>query len=732
MKYRLRRLTKKLLPRLIALPLLFAALLAVTALITVKAMFKPSDLEAIVTNQLQELFKRPVRVEYARLSLTGEIKIKGLKVIEPDTAIQNFIEADYIYAAYRFLPLINKKIEINSLAFISPKITLLKKKDGTWNLSDIFAAYRSTAKKNQLDKINEAEIKDGMVIIKDQTGPRQYALKNVNFKLNDFTPSRSAPFSAAFFFKNTTPGKYYEGRLYSEGSINLAGFDWEKATASGLKIELSLLNKSARMTGELKNFRRPEIKLKGELQDFKSSEISALWRSPHSFYVPRTTWDINTVFVSSKVVEVSAYIAPLKINARGTFDFNSSTISHVFNASVPAFDLARLKKPGVDLPVTGAGGMAKGRASFSGGPNGFNLLNLALNSYKTSFTYKNLRCQEADFSVLAGENFKNSHVNITKGKFTLGKAKLTGLDIKTSLSKGLFDINYSGRLNWNPLRGRIAINAPLTDKKTVDLIGYSSELTCKEAWDFMRNLKNLLGTSGEKTKYESQIAWMRTLKNSVPSGFSSFKLLYKTDFFKHDYFDARNLNLSANLKNISGSLEKLNGEVSIKTGSGTFYDVQKTSERDRVYYIVSMPVLLIYRMNRMGALKFGYTLKDAAFNSIGGDYKLDSGRVQVKNFFMEGRDFSACAEGELNFSDETMKLKIYTISSKYYDMGSLPEAMTDSSGKPALAFTIEGKMNEPDINMLSPKDSGDIIKAAAKKSSGIDFERLSSFIGGKK
>jgi hypothetical protein len=145
-----------------------------------------------------------------------------------------------------------------------------------------------------------------------------------------------------------------------------------------------------------------------------------------------------------------------------------------------------------------------------------------------------------------------------------------------------------------------------------------------------------------------------------------------------------------------------------------------------------MPVLLIYRMNRMGALKFGYKLKDAAFNSMGGDYMLNSGRVQVKNFFMEGRDFSAYAEGELNFSDETMKLKIYTISSKYYDMGSLPEAMTDSSGKPALAFTIEGKMNKPDINMISPKNSGDIIKAAAKKSVGIDFERLNSFIGGRK
>jgi len=725
-------LVKRILPRLIILPLLFAALLAVTVLITAKTMFKPSALESIVTDQLQELFKRAVRIEYARLSLTGEIKIKGLQVIEPDSSLQNFIEAEYIYATYRFLPLLNGKIEIDSLVFVSPKITLLRKKDRIWNMSDIFAAYRITPQKNRLGKVNDAEIKNGTLVIEDHAGNRQYLLENVNIRLNGFAPGKGAPFSAAFFFKNTAPGRYYEGRLYSEGAIDLADFNWEKASAGDLKITLSLLNKSARITGGLKNFRRPEINLKAELQDFRSTEISALWRPPHSFRVPRTSWDIRTVFVSTRVVEVSAYVSPLKLTARGIFDFGASTFSYTINASVPASDLARLQREGIALPVAGAGGMAKGRVSFSGRGGNFSLLNLSLNAYKASFTYKDLRCHEGDFSALFSENFKDNRVDLTKGKFTLGKASLTGLEAKTSLSKSLFDINYSGRLNGDQLRGRMAINAPLTDKKTVDFIGYSSSLTYKEARDFILDFKKLLKKSEKTARYKSETAWIRKLKNSIPSGFSSFRLLYRAELFKHDYFDAKNFSLSANLKNITGAIEKINGTVSIKTGSGTFYDVQKTSEQDRMYYIVSMPVLLIYKMNRMGALKFGYTLKDAAFNSIGGNYALSWGRVQVKNFFMEGKDFSAYAEGELNFSDETMKLKIYTISTKYYDMGSLPEAMTDSSGKPALAFTLEGKMNKPEVKMINPKDSGNIIKEAAKKNLGIDFQRLSDFIGGKK
>lgn len=65
-------------------------------------------------------------------------------------------------------------------------------------------------------------------------------------------------------------------------------------------------------------------------------------------------------------------------------------------------------------------------------------------------------------------------------------------------------------------------------------------------------------------------------------------------------------------------------------------------------------------------------------------------------------------------------------------MGSLPEGLTDASGKPALAFTIEGKMTNPVINMLSPKDSAKIIKEAAARDPGINFSKINSLIGGKK
>ena len=57
--------------------------------------------------------------------------------------------------------------------------------------------------------------------------------------------------------------------------------------------------------------------------------------------------------------------------------------------------------------------------------------------------------------------------------------------------------------------------------------------------------------------------------------------------------------------------------------------------------------------------------------------------------------------------------------------------VADASGKPALAFTIEGKMNKPDIKVLSPREAGRIIQEAIKKGVAVDLAKIDNFAGGK-
>ena len=715
--------------RVIFLPLIFAALLLVTGTVIVHIMFTAQDLESIVTDQLQGFFKRPVQIDSARMSFTGESRIKGLKVVEPGPEVMNFVTADYIYATYRLAPLLRRSIVLDSVALVSPKIELIKHSSGSWNFSDILDAYRRTsAKKNRLNRITAAEIRDGVVSLR--TPGERYSFEKVSLTLKDFEPDADTPFYLSVFFKRKTLARDLEGRLYAEGSVNFSDFKMENAEIKDLSLTFSALNKSFKAEGGLKNFRRPDISLTARTERLSDDDLAPVFKSPYNFLLPASRWTLKAKMAEDKTLNMSLNVAGLR--AEGSLKFSTGAAAvYDFTVFTPPFNLAELKTLARDLQLTEASGIAQVKLSANNRKGRFTLSKAILTSNKANFRYKNLRFDGLDLSALFSESLKNNYLNVQNGKLLLSRNTLTGLKVNTLLSREKFTGEYSARWDGAPMKGRLVVLNPLTDKKTADFTGYSRRLDVKEGRDFLVEMKKVRTPDKNRPLYEANLAWIKTVKNSIPAGFAIFRLLYKADFLKHEYFEANDFYLTASLKDITGQIEKLKGDVSIKSGAGTFYDVQETSEQDRIYYIFSLPILTMYRLNRMGALKFGYKLNDVNFSSIGGEYTLDSGKIEIRNFYMAGKEFSIYTTGTLDLANENIKLKVYTISDKYYSMGSLPETMTDASGKPALAFTIEGMINKPTINMMRPRDAGELIAEAIKKGVAIDSAKLDKFAGGK-
>jgi len=729
----MKHLTKKktlnrILLRVIFLPLIFAALLFATASIVVKTMFDQQNLEAIVTDQLQSFFKRPVQIESARFSLTGEIKITRLRVLEPGPQTMNFITAEYILATYRLAPLLKHNVVLDSVVLVSPKIELIKQSSGVWNFSDILAAYRlPSTGKNRLNKIDAAEIRDGIVNVRGADATLGYSFENVSFNLKDFKPETDSPFDLAMFVKRKAPAGDMQGRLYAEGLMNLHGFKMDLAEIKDLSMTVSLQDKSFKAQGNLKNFRRPEIRVTARAEGLTDRDLEPLLKTRHSFALPPSVWTLAANTRADKTVDFSLRGNPPALRAEGTIKFSSGAAAYDFSVLTPPFNLAELKRTFPEIPLAGAAGIVQGRINANNKTGKFTLSKLIFTSDQAGFQYRNLRFDDLTLSALFTKSFKDNYLNVKNGRMTMAGFRLTRLNVNTRLSGDKITGDYSALWGGNPMRGSLAIREPLTDRKIAEFTGYSKRLDIKEGRDFLLELKKVRVSEKRRSNYEAGLAWIRTVKNSIPAGFAGFRLLYKADFLKHEYFDARDFHISADLRDITGRMEKLKGSISIKSGGGTFYDVQKTSEQDRIYYIFSLPVLTMYRLNRMGALKFGYKLNDVAFNSIGGAYTLGSGIITIRNFYMAGKDFSIYTTGSLDLANENLKLKVYTISDKYYSMGSLPETLTDASGKPALAFTIEGKMNKPDINMMSPRDAGRIIGEAIKKGISMDTSGLDQF-----
>ncbi len=726
------KLFKQIMLRVIFLPLIFAAGLAAAALITLRVMFTPANLQSIMVNQFQQILKRPVQIEWARISYTGEIKIKGLRVVEPSPEAVDFLRADYIYATYRLLPLLQRRLDIDSVVLVSPSITLFKRADGTWNIADILAAYHKPSGRSLLSRIDSAEIKDGKLSVTYLRTGTGYRFENLNATLRGFKPDADTPFDLSVFLKSDSFRAPLEGRLYAEGKLNLAGFNWKDSGIKDLRADLTLKDKTIDFTGDIKGLRQPEISLEAETPSFTGDDVDYLFSAPFKFEAPRSHWKIDAVVSSSRTVETSLYCTPLGLKIDGRIDLSGLVPAYGFTVSVPPLTMDQLRRYGAVIPLQKPSGKAQARIRISSKDGKPVFSRAFINVAGAGFSYRALSVSGLDAAALVTKPVSDSRVTASKGRLALGRNIFSGLRLKAELLKNGFQFDYTGKFDGQAAKGRVLVRRPFTPERSVDYLGYSSDISYDSLKDLVLDIKKLHGPRTGVPEFKSQLAWLKKLKNSIPMGYSSVKLLYKAARFRHQYLHADDFYLSASLKNIAGDISKIKGDISIKSGPGVFYNVQETSEKDHVYYIFSLPLTFIHKMNRFGALQFASQVNDVAFSSIGGDYTLDNGKVYIRNSFITGKQFSAYVTGQLDFNSETMKVKIYTISGKYDTMGSLPEALTDKSGKPALAFTLEGKMKSPEFKMLSAKESGDMISAAARKGVGIDFARINSFAGGKK
>jgi hypothetical protein len=306
----------------------------------------------------------------------------------------------------------------------------------------------------------------------------------------------------------------------------------------------------------------------------------------------------------------------------------------------------------------------------------------------------------------------------------------------TAISKQDLKFSCSGKWNNSNFKTSTSVQSHLSDKKIIDSMGYFKKLKIEDG----QSLVSVFSTKNAMTKVNFSNSnppkadgKISNLNLRINDKFSTFNGFFKVDSLEHDYFNFKDFYVYCLLKNYQGSLDKLNGSISIKTGSGIFYDVHEKAEKDRIYSIIAMPVLIMYRMSRIGSLRIGTTLKNVVFNSMGGEYSFKSGNISIKNFFIDGKDFSCYCTGSLDFISKTIRLKVYTIFSKYYSMGGLPESFTDSSGKPALAFYVHGSMNEPSVDILSPSDNTKIINEMVRRGIHMDLLKINQFIsGGKK
>ena len=181
---------RMLLARLIFWPLIIAGMAFTVFNILAKLMLDENTLRSITAYALSKTFQGQAELTWAKLSPSGEILIRGLRLRNPQRLEENLLSAENVILKLSPVSLAYGIPVIKELVFIAPRLELIKDENEEWNLRRYLSSRKETEKsRDYAFTVRETYIRDGEIIITDKTkNGETHKFRNLNIALHDFSP----------------------------------------------------------------------------------------------------------------------------------------------------------------------------------------------------------------------------------------------------------------------------------------------------------------------------------------------------------------------------------------------------------------------------------------------------------------------------------------------------------------------------------------------------------------
>jgi hypothetical protein len=197
--------------------------------------------------------------------------------------------------------------------------------------------------------------------------------------------------------------------------------------------------------------------------------------------------------------------------------------------------------------------------------------------------------------------------------------------------------------------------------------------------------------------------------------------------FESPIVSGNNFTGEFNIKGMVPGMKNLSGIIDAKLENGIIHKLQETADRYKALGVAFQPFVIMNNMERAGSFKMGKVLKDTPFEIMNVSADFNNGKMDINNFYVDGRVIAATVEGKVAWVDETLDLDIFTMFKNTSRRGALSENLTDESGEPALAFRSSGPMDKVSVQVRSPKKTGSKIRTARDKGLRTDFRAIDKF-----
>lgn len=737
----------RVLGRLLVFLLVLAAFTAISATYVIQKMFTPEHITAIVTDQLQQLFGRPVLVDSVNVLVFSGIKIRGVRILDnTNSRGQDFLSTGPITIRYDWRRLLDKRVVINEVDVDSLHLNLSKNKDGGWNvpvlktsgglkdsrflgLSVEMALERLHFSGAQISIINEAENK-------------RRVFYETELSFSNFSLESDFQFTAAWRMKESLGAKVYDIACETDGVMNTANMNWDMASIKSVNVRLRTADKIAYLEGSLSNFIHPRATMRVDLPALLPADLVMFGRMPQKLTIPGSRWQLEVADNGSggwDFRSVTARAGQYHISGDGYISVSSGTPVYAFSLASGQFNLKQAAKTLPLLSKYSADGLCALSTSFGDDGHGFAFKKLEARGSGLDFSLGEFRFSDVDITASFGPGLREYDLALSKGSLTVRKQVFAGISGTGSYHAGTLVVkNFAGSMNGLPFRVSMTARDAVKPGRKIELYASFHSLRLPDFFssvgDIATGVSNSLDHHSAPVRLEKdcELSWLHNFCALQPGFMPNIKGALMVQSLNSAVLSGKNLRMDFDLKSLQPGMKKLSGRIEADMGPGTIYQLEKMAETNKALNVAFRPFLTMHKMQRSGEWSAGSVLKDVPYRRMAGSFDFKDGDMHAANFFVDGSSMTAAVSGLVGWVSEKMDLNVATMFNTVSRFGGLPESMTDASGKPALLFNVKGTMTKAETTLASPKGTGRVIEDAARRGVRTDFGKLKSFIRGGK
>ncbi len=720
----------------LALGFLLLVLTLTAAFFGIRKMVDEDKARGFLAAELSRLLRRPVEIDSLFLTPKG-VKLRGVRVGEAGGEPgRNFIESDYVVITVKLRPLLERRLELDLVKLVGPRIRLSRGEDGRWNVADIFSSTRAAAGARlpvalpQTIASDHTVIEDGSLSVDDRLHRTRFDVSRFNLVVKNFDLARPFPITVSFNNENLFGGRKLSSSWSGSGEMTLASGVWELAEVKASKFKLDLDGVAVKGSGSLSNFSEPVIGVEAEFPAMTTERLRRYVPAPLDFSMPASRWKAALRPVSKTLLEVERLrvdAGPLNFSASGRVDWGGARPELKGEAALGEVSLAWVPSVLGRLAPYQLKGTVSAQASVSGWPGRLAVHKGRARLRSFGGTFRNFWFTGGDLDATASDDFTKFSAVGSRG--AVSAFLNTFSDIRLSLrleKKDLKVDDFSMKWGGSELKLKARVQ-DVSDPKEVVLSGSLDRLRWESGQQLVSAIVERISASTEPAapppaaeKGEKKTPWVTTFKYAIPRKFPDTIGHITVGDVSHEYFDIKNFDALWELRGVSPSLRFVNGDLRVSFGPGRINDVPAVQKAHGFLEIVFLPFVFMHKMNSLSVLSAATAYpRTLDFKQIEGEYSLRKGVATTRYFHVDSPQLMAYADGAADFGKETVDMNILTRLTEY--RGGLPEWWVDELGRPAIGFRVKGNLSSPDLEPRLNKMKSDEIERA--RAEGISRAR---------